>query len=261
LRLARVGLHLASGVATVALAYPLLPGGAQRWLKQRWSGQLLTMLGIRAVVQGPRSKPRGLVVANHVSWLDIFVINALAPATFVCKADVRAWPVIGWLVAHTDTIFIERGSRAAAQRTSALIAARLARGDAIVVFPEGTSTDGSRLLEFKPALFQPAVEAGCTVRPLALRYVDRRGALSRAPAYHGDITLWQTLVALAASSGLRAELDTRLPEFPAGGLQRRELAQAARAAIGRALTCASPGPAVPSSEPHAPAEDLLTVSG
>jgi hypothetical protein len=113
--LARAGLHMLWGMATVAVAFPFLPVKLQRALKARWSGQLLYALGVRLRVAGT-PPGAGLAVANHISWLDISAINALALTAFIAKDDVRGWPVIGWLSSHSETLFIERGSCSAAMR-------------------------------------------------------------------------------------------------------------------------------------------------
>jgi 1-acyl-sn-glycerol-3-phosphate acyltransferase len=183
-----------------------------------------------AVGAGRTALPRGLVVCNHISWLDIYVINALAPAAFVAKDDVRHWPLIGWLCANTDTIFLERGSRAAAQRTRESMVERLRAGIHVAVFPEGTTSGGERLLPFHAALFQSAIDAGVPVVPLALRYADGAGNPCRAPAYDGDITLWQCLRAIARADGLKAELRILEPLAVAAG-ERRALAARCHEAI------------------------------
>lgn len=233
-RLTRVGLHLVWGVAMVALVYPWIDLRLKRWLKQCWSRQLLEILGVRLSVNRETSLPGGLLVSNHISWLDIFVINALAPAAFVAKDDVKRWPLIGWLCAHTETIFLKRGSRAAAQRTREEISDRLRAGGPVAVFPEGTTSRGGRVLPFHAALFQSAIDAAAPVVPLMLRYVDRRGHPSRAPAYDGEITLWQSLWAIARTSGLTAELCV-LPPIAAQTATRRALAERCHDAIARCL--------------------------
>lgn len=181
------------------------------------------MLGLRLDKVGSGGTVRGLLVANHVSWLDIYVINALVPAAFVAKDDVRSWPLIGWLCANTETIFLARGSRAAAQDACQRIGAELRAGTPVAVFPEGTTTGGERLLPFHGALFQGAIDAGAPVVPLALRYLDARGMPSRAPAYDGDITLWESLRAIARADGLTARLRVLAP-VPSANLDRRHLA-------------------------------------
>lgn len=234
LRLARVGLHLGYGLATAALVYPCVGRSRQLWLKRRWSRQLLGMLGVRlhadaALPQGP-----ALLVANHVSWLDIFAINALAPAAFVCKADVRAWPFIGWLCERTETVFMPRGSRIAARLAGEAVAERLRQGWLVAVFPEGTTSDGSSVLPFRGALLQGAVDAGCRVQPVALRYADKDGRATRTAAYCDDTTLMQSLVSIASTPGLQARIEVMDP-MEGSGADRRELASAAWRSIYRAV--------------------------
>lgn len=233
-RLARVALHLGCGLATVAAVYPFIGRPAQLRLKRRWSRQLLGMLGVRLHAGATLPPGPALLVANHVSWLDIFVINALAPAAFVCKAEVRNWPLIGWLCARTETVFMSRGSRSAARSAGEVVAARLRQGWQVAVFPEGTTGDGSCLLPFRPALLQGAIDADCWVRPLALRYTDADDTPSTAPAYCGDITLLASLMRIAAMPRLTARLDV-LPPLDTRGASRRTLSARAEAAVGYAL--------------------------
>lgn len=230
-RLSRVGLHLCWGALTVVVIYPWIDTRLKRALKRRWSRQLLEMLGVRLKLgAGKAAPPPGLIVSNHISWLDIFVINALVPAAFVSKAEVRSWPLIGWLCAHTETIFLARGSRSAVLRCGAAMASRLRAGGHVAFFPEGTTSDGSRVLPFHPALFQSAIDAQAPVIPLALRYTDRNGNPSRAPAYDGDITLWQCLWAIARTSGLSADLRVLEP-LAVAAFDRQTLAVRCREAI------------------------------
>jgi 1-acyl-sn-glycerol-3-phosphate acyltransferase len=247
-RLARTALHLANGMLTVALVYPFITQGARRALKQRWSRQLLSVLGVRLNVTAgipqivgagdtPHSKypwsaangtgnthPSGLLVANHISFLDIFVINAWAPAAFVSKDDVRGWPLIGWLSQHTDTIFMQRGSRRAAQATRDQLVSQLRAGQLVAVFPEGTTSDGHSVQAFHSALFQSAIDATAPVMPLALRYFDAHSHQpSHAADYVGDMTLVSCMWSIASSGGLIAQLSP-LPMIASAGVDRRHLA-------------------------------------
>lgn len=234
-RLARVGLHLGYGMATAALVYPVVGRATRLELKRRWSRQLLAMLGVRLHADAALPPAPALLVANHISWLDIFVINALAPSAFVCKADVRDWPLIGWLCARTETVFMPRGSRSAAKQAGEIVAACLRQGWRVAVFPEGTTSDGSGLLPFRPALLQGAVDAGCRVHPLALCYLDGGGRTSSmAAAYCGATTLWQSLRRIAAAPRLEARLRV-LPPLEGRSAERRALAAGAEASIGQTL--------------------------
>jgi len=209
-------LHLIWGCAIVAGTFRFRSRASQRRAKQIWSRQLLARLGVRLDISGALPAHGGLfIVANHISWLDIFVINALRPCAFVCKDDVRSWPVIGWLVANTETVFIQRGNRRAAQQTTETLKHHLRDGAAIVVFPEGTTTNGTHLLPFRSATMQAAVDTETAIVPVALRYRDAQNPISFAPAYDGDISLWECLRAITLAQGLIAEahalkaIDTR----------------------------------------------------
>ena len=229
-----MALHLLWGVLTVALVFPWLPRGAQLTLKARWSRQLFDALGVRLRVAGTPIDG-GLFVANHISWLDIFAINAFAPAAFVSKDEVRHWPVIGWLCINTETVFLERGSRAAAVRTKQRLVEDLRARHRIGLFPEGTTGDGSAVLPFHGALFQSAIDAGVRVAPVAIRYTNARGERATAPTYVGETSFWECMHAIVTAGGLTAHAHF-LPTLDGG--DRRHLAHRAHTAIVQALTAA-----------------------
>lgn len=231
LRLAAVGLHLAMAAIEVLVLFPLLSEGIRRDRKQRWSRRLLQILGIRLHVSG-RVPTGGLLVANHISFLDIFVINAIAPAAFVAKADVARWPLIGWLCGKTGNLFVRRGSARSAHRTACGMEVLLRAGQLLAVFPEGTTTAGADALPFHPGLLQSAVAAAAPVRCVALRYTDGGGRRRMEPAYVGDISLLSCLHRICGAVDLHARVDV-LPAL--AGDDRRELALRARQAIRQAL--------------------------
>ena len=205
MRYARLGLHLLWGALTIATVYRFLNATARLWLKQRWSRQLLEILAIRLDANLHGVARGSLIVANHISWLDIFVLNAARPMAFVSKSEVREWPLAGWLAANTDTLFLRRGRRADAAETNARIGAMLASGKDVAVFPEGTTGDGRTLLPFHANLLEAALAADAPVQPVGLRFIDRAtGATSFAPSYIGDETLigsiWRTLSAPAITA-------------------------------------------------------------
>ncbi|MDR1936492.1 MAG: 1-acyl-sn-glycerol-3-phosphate acyltransferase, partial [Candidatus Accumulibacter sp.] len=191
-RALKVALHLSQALLTAALCYRRMTPRRRLAFKQRWSRRLLEILGIRLEIRqeaGETDAPPGcLIVANHISWLDIFVIDALRPAAFIAKAEVRAWPLAGWLAARNDTIFLNRNSRQHARQVNAEIAARLDAGFDVAIFPEGRTSDGARLLEFHAALLQAAIATGRPVLPMALSYHDAHGQPSAAPSF-ADVTL------------------------------------------------------------------------
>lgn len=225
-----MALIILSGVTTAAFVYPFVNDRRRARLRQRWSKVLLGILGLRLDARLEHAVPGSMLVANHISWIDVFVINAVLPAAFVAKADIRHWPVIGWLAAMNDTIFLKRGSRGHARQINQEIGAKLAAGQYVAVFPEGTTTDGTQVLHFHGALLQPALTAGRPIVAVAITYWEENGERSLAPRYDGDISFAQCLVNIASRRRLTARLQT-LPALGLAGQSRRAVAMAARTAI------------------------------
>lgn len=231
LRLLRLVVHLLQGLVTVALFFPFYAKQRRRHAVKIWSGSLLRILGVHLRVRGAVAPLRPLmVVANHVSWLDIFALNAVTPVRFVAKSEIRNWLAIGWLSERTGTLFIERGRRRDTARVSGLVTEVLRAGDVVAVFPEGTTTDGSQVLRFHSSLLQPALAAEAGVQPVALRFERGDGSLCVEAAYDGDKSLWHTLLQIIAQREIRVRLHL-LPLLPADVLHRRALADTAQAAI------------------------------
>ena len=236
-RILRLGLHLANGVFLAATVYQRCSRERQHAMIQRWSKRLLAILNIKLhCYDQPRALPaKCLLVANHVSWLDIFAISALFPATFVAKAEIRRWPFLGKLCERIGTIFIERGTLRGARRANREIAQALHRGmRPVVVYPEGTTTLGGDVKPFRPALLQSAVNTAALIQPLALRYVDIQGKRSEDAAWVGDATLFASIVAIVRRSEIGLELRF-LDAWPGGDQSRRESAVRARTVISHAL--------------------------
>lgn len=211
--------------------YPYPPGS--RW----WMARCCRVLRMRVRSTGEPASQPVLLVANHVSWLDIPVIGGLTDTVFVSKAEVRDWPVLGWMTAGGGTVFIPRGAHQAGAVAGA-IAARLAEGDRVLVFPEGTTADGSYLRPFYPRLFAclqaPEIAgSGVTVQPVAIRYPHPSGVHPTAPFIDDESFpshLWRVL------AERRIEVEVCFcPPFSAAGLDRKGVAQQARRAIFEAL--------------------------
>lgn len=237
-RLLRVLLHLLHGLATCAFVFPLAGAAGRRARVRRWSIRLLALCGVEMQLRhvgGAQPAPRALMVANHVSWLDIFVINSLQPTRFVAKSDIRDWPLIGWLCEKTGTIFISRGKLREVRRIYQGLVASLHDGEHVAFFPEGTTAAQGELLPFHANLFEAAIEAGVPVQPYALRYVDRAGRLHPAADFVGETTFLQSVLAVLGAGGMRAELYVLPPLSTGEASHRRELAEAARRAIAAAL--------------------------
>lgn len=216
----------------------------KRALTKRWSRRLLRLLQVEARVHGEIAAHAGnvLIVSNHISWLDIFVLNAHRPARFVAKSELARWPLAGRLIRDAGTIFVERERRSDTRRVNHRAAEALLHGDIVAVFPEGTTTDGTTLLKFHGSLLQPIVEAGGHLQPVAIRYKDAGGALSTAPAYLGDETFARSFWRVCGQRRLVAELHATDP-LQARARHRRELARAAEDVIRSALALPAPAQA------------------
>lgn len=237
-RLSRVVLHLFRGLATCALVFPLIDAASRRKRIKRWSVRLLDLCGVNLQVlhpQGTQPAARALIVSNHVSWLDIFVINALHPCRFVAKSDIRDWPLIGWLCEKAGTIFISRGKLRDVRRIYQGLVSGLHAGEHVAFFPEGTTAAQGTLLPFHANLFEAAIEAKVPVQPYAVRYVDAQGRPHPAADFIGDMTFAESVVAILKSGGMTAQL-TLLPIIDTNDAShRRELADAARKVIAQSL--------------------------
>jgi 1-acyl-sn-glycerol-3-phosphate acyltransferase len=244
-----VALHLIWGIANAAVVFPWLPARARLYLKARWSRQLLEQMGVAIVANGT-PPAQGLLVANHISWLDIFAINALAPTTFLSKDEVMDWPVIGWLAKRVGTLFLERGSRAAAQRAKEHLIAELKASRLVGVFPEGTTGFGDHVMPFHAALFQSAIDAGVAVTPTLIRYVDRQNRQTTAAAYVGDTSLWECTRNIVTASELRVDISF-LPAVESAGADRRNLAHHCHQLISHTLAHTIPATDSPEPENHA----------
>jgi len=229
--LVRLSWHLIRGLLIAWLAYPRLGEQGQRRAMRTWSRQLLAILSVRVRIKAVSGQTeRRVLVCNHISWLDIFVLAARYPAIFVAKSEIRRWPLVGSLCARAGTVFIERGRHASARRTNAVLQAAIARGTLICIFPEGTTTDGRHVGRFHAALFQPAIDSDALIQPAVIRYVDTAGNYCDAPNFVGETTFMESLWNITAMRRIVAEL--HLPHcMPAAGRDRRVLAAEVHTAI------------------------------
>ncbi len=224
-------MHLSSAL------FPANGNGSDEF-RQRWSREFLTILGIHLEAGNHPVPPGTLLVANHVSWLDVLVLSALCPADFVAKAEIRRWPLLGRLAARKGALFVDRRVGRHLLRLNAEIGERLAGGRVVAFFPEGTTSDGAGLLPFRPALFEPAVRGAHPVQPFALTYRDASGRRCAQAAFIGEQTLWASLLAIASLPELVAVVVVA-PPLRAAGLARNEVARRARTAVQNGLAAGS----------------------
>jgi 1-acyl-sn-glycerol-3-phosphate acyltransferase len=234
-RLLRVALHGLHGLLLVLLRFGSMSATQRHGVVAWWSAKMLRVMGLRLVVQGKFRPGAKLVVANHVSWIDIMAIHAVCPeARFVSKADVQKWPLLNRLVSAGGTLYIEREKRRDALRVVHQMAEALNSGDTVAVFPEGTTGDGHTLLPFHANLLQAAIATATPVQPVALRFSDAGNVVSTAAQYLGDTTLIQSLWRLACGNQVVVRLQVMTAQGTAHA-DRRALAEHLRATIGEEL--------------------------
>lgn len=247
LRLLGLTALLFVGLAIALLVFPWQSQPTRNRIIRAWSRALVGVCGLAVDVAGAlpadlartgirADQPGRLLLANHISWIDVFALNAALPIRFVAKAEIGRWPLMGQLVTLAGTLYIERGRRHAVHAMNQRVRDRLQAGESVAVFPEGTTTDGTQLLAFHSNLIAPALELRCEVWPVALRYTQG-GRVSQAAAFIGETTLVESIWRIVTARGLRIEV-AFLPPVPTDGEThptRHQVAQAARAAIAQHL--------------------------
>lgn len=221
-------------LAAVILVFPVLrllgevPAQSLRDKVQiAWFRCFLVTLGVRVSRRGQWSPNAPLWVANHISWLDIVVLGAQAPLTFIAKQDVAGWPIFGFLASRTGSLFIRRGDPEDTKRVGERMTWLLRQGRTLLLFPEGTSSSGESVLRFHPRLFHPAKRAGVAVQPIALDYKDKAGEIV---PFIGDASFLPHLLAVLTIPRISVELSFGA-EIDSEHLNRDELAHCARQTV------------------------------
>ena len=252
---------LAGMVAALTVLRSLSPN-LQRGLIRTWARWTLRAAGVRVKSTGKPVISAGLVLPNHVSWLDILVIDSVEPCSFIAKAEIRSWPLVGFLCDRAGTLFIERGRRHAVHQVLETATEQLRAGGRVAVFAEGTTSDGTVVLPFHANLVEAAVRADCVVQPLALRYEDRSGQRSTAVEFVGSTTFAQSLWRVLAEPETRAVMVPLAPltaedrAQSTGVRNRHALARAAEADVRQTLF---PLPVRAEAEAEVGAEDRAAV--
>jgi len=205
------------------------------WL-QRASRRCLRIFKLQPQVAGP-VPARGLLICNHLSYLDIVVLASLTPAVFVAKQDIKSWPVIGWLTGLAGTLFVDRERRTRVGQTNEEIRKALDEGVLVVLFPEGTSSDGQTVLPFKSSLLEPAAQQIHPLSVALIQYQLEAGEVGEDVCYWGDMTFFPHLLNLLGQRIIRASV--RLAPFQQNIGDRKELARRLHAEILRMKAAAA----------------------
>ena len=229
--------HAAVAAILLRTVYPRVSHARRRRLLRWWSAKLLRILNVSPLVQGPPpgvNEQGAMIAANHVSWLDIFLISSVRPTCFIAKSEVLDWGVAGWLALHAGTLFVRRDQWRDAARVNAIVHAALAEGHCVGLFPEGVTTEGDTLLKFHSALFQPAVANDAHVHPAAIRYERSDGTLCREMSFRGERTFMESLRLIIDEPSVVARISFAAPVATTGS-HRRVVAQATRGRVAELL--------------------------
>ncbi len=226
LRFMLVVIHVVQGVLTTAVVLPTLTPAQRDVHIRRWSARLMRLLRIEICVTGdwpdPDSHPL-VLTSNHISWVDIFALHTVHPVRFVSKAEVRHWPVFGWLAAKTGTLFLERGSRRQTAAIGEIMANTLKAGESLGLFPESTTSTGESILPFHSSMLQAAISCGVSVLPVFLTYRLMDGSFNPYVPYVGEMTFVESFMRILKSPPSRVNIRVG-PLVPSQGLHRRTLA-------------------------------------
>lgn len=226
IRSVRLLLHVVRGVATTAVILPWSGRKLRDRLIQNWATDLMRLLRVTVRLQGelPEAERFPVVLtANHISWVDIFAIHSVYPVRFVSKAEVRRWPVFGWLAAKTGTLFLMRSSRKQTAAIGQEMEDVLTTGDSLGLFPESTTSDGTSILPFRTSLLQAAVNRETAFLPVALQYRLEGGEYNPHVPFIGDMSFAHSLARVLAAPPSFVEIRIGTLVIPAGR-HRRDLA-------------------------------------
>ena len=225
-RFLNLALHVLVGLlitAFLAVLQRQFTAPSYQRLKRWWLQRIVQIMGGQVTTYGEPAPRGSLLVANHVSWLDIPLLGGQTEVTFLSKSEVQDWPVLGWLAAKSGTLFIERGKRDGAKGASEGIANRLEQQERVLIFPEGTTTDNKNLLPFHARLFAAAVTADAWIQPVAIHYLNAQGQTHTLVPYLTPQTLIQNLWAVLAEPRIFIELHF-LPPLDSRSVPRKALA-------------------------------------
>ena len=215
------------GVAQGGLLFRFLSKPQRQRQVRRWARTMLKRFRVELRIAGtPAQAGPMLLVANHISWVDILALLSVCPCRFVAKADVERWPLLGTVVTGGGTLYVKRESRRDAMRVAHRMTEALKDGDILAVFPEGTTGDGTAVLPFHAGLLQAAIAANAPVQPVAVQIIDAKsGRPTRAASYMGDESLPDSIWRALCARNLCAVL-TFGPPQPAANRDRRTWARA-----------------------------------
>lgn len=247
-RITRIVIHTLVGIGITAFVLPFTKKSWRLALTRWWCKSLMNCFKIKVIAHGTlpdTNISNTMFVANHISWVDIHSINSIIPLRFIAKIEVESWPVFGYLVSKSGTLFINRNIRKDASRIIEMTTASLADGDNVCFFPEGTTTDGTHILPFKSSIVQAAINTKAKIYPVAIFYPlpDKKANIEMA--YAGETTMAESMLQILNLKQPIVELHF-LAQIDCEGLTRQAATKLAFEAINAKLALPL-GPSHPNS--------------
>ncbi len=234
-RTVRLVLHALAAVFYCGVVFPFISQEAKDRYVRNWSARLMAISGVAMRVHhAERIAPRSLIVSNHISWLDIFLIYAHFNGHFIAKSTMANWPVMGYLGKKVGTLYLDRSSGRNLKQILGRLVGNLNDEERCIFFPEGTTARQGEMLPFFPNLFEGAIQVNLPIQPFAIRYIMPDGTYADAVDFSGDMSMQESMRRIFSVDGITAEL-TVLPTIDPQGKTRRELANESRAIIQSAI--------------------------
>jgi 1-acyl-sn-glycerol-3-phosphate acyltransferase len=236
-RIVRILILLLLGILIIAVSWSFTEEKTRTKLTKWWCQKLLRCFNLTTVLFGAPPQDQAsnnMFLANHVSWADIYALNSILPLQFIAKSDINHWPILGYLVRKSGTIFINRSNRKDTSRIVEMTTKCLLAGGNVGFFPEGTTTDGTSLAHFKSSIVQAAINANAQLRPVAIRYPLPNGGINTKMAYAGEMTLGKSMMHVLKQKNPTVELHFLTP-IDTQSANRQALTQSAFESIASAL--------------------------
>lgn len=232
-RIARVIVHTLLGLTIAATLLPLVNANQRGRIIRWWCQILLKCFNIQVLTFGTLPNAytqRTMFIANHISWSDIHALNSIIPVRFIAKLEIKSWPIFGYLVTKSGTLFINRTIRKDAARIVEITTDSLNQSENVCFFPEGTTTDGTHMLPFKSSIIQAAIDANAHLQPVTIYYPQPNGQPNLTMAYAGETSMIESMSQILSLRYPVVELHFLAP-IACTGQTRQAVTQLAYAAI------------------------------
>ena len=210
-------------VLLVIIFYYIIPKNIWIYFVKTWASATVRIMGIRIASNSKNSylEKNSMIIANHISWLDIPILYTQYSLSFIARAEIKKWPLLNLLIKSAGTIFINRERKRDILNINNIVSNELLNGAVIGLFPEGKTGNGLKLQKFNSALFESAIAANSTIIPVVIQYYTLEGKITTKTTYEGNTTLWQSVKNSLLLNGISVKI-TKLPRLNSHDFKNRE---------------------------------------